>query len=75
MTDNELDQKARRVAKNYRCFEKQLLAVIIELDKRKIFYRLGYNSLFTYCTQVLELSPAVTYTFISVARKSTRCQS
>jgi 5-methylcytosine-specific restriction endonuclease McrA len=67
---NTLDAQAIKVARNYKKLEQELLALIIEIDKKKIFYQLGYNSLFSYLTDRLELTPAATYAFINVARKS-----
>jgi hypothetical protein len=67
---NTLDAQAIKVARNYKKREQELLALIIEIDKKKIFYQLGYNSLFSYLTDRLELTPAATYAFINVARKS-----
>ncbi len=69
-TVHELNEKAKKIAKNYLRLKKELLDVIIQIDKTKAFYKFGYNSLFAYITEALKLSPAVTYSFIKVARKS-----
>ena len=65
-----LDVQAKQLARSYKKLEGELLEVIIKIDKQKLFYQLGYNSLFTYATGALKLSPAQAYGFISVARKS-----
>lgn len=65
-----LHEKAKQTAKHYLRLEKELLEIIIQIDKTKTFYKFGYNSLFTYVTEGLKLSPATAYSFIKVARKS-----
>ncbi len=67
---NELDIQARKVAKDYKQLEQQLLGLVIEIDRNKLFYKLGFNSLFKYLTVGLELSPAVACAFTNVARKA-----
>ena len=67
---DELHEKAVKTAKHYLRLEKELLELIIQIDKTKAFYRLGYQSLFAYTTEALKLSPATAYSFIKVARKS-----
>ena len=67
---DELHEKAIKTAKHYLRLEKELLELIIQIDKTKAFYRLGYQSLFAYTTEALRLSPATAYSFIKVARKS-----
>ena len=69
-TIQTLHEKAKETAKHYFRLEKELLELIIQIDKRKVFYRFGYKSLFTYMTEFLKLSPATAYSFIKVARKS-----
>lgn len=49
-----------------------LLALLAELDRRKLYLGLGYSSLFTYCTQALRLSEPAAYTRITAARAATR---
>ena len=67
---DKLHEKAIKTAKHYLRLEKELLELIIQIDKTKAFYRLGYQSLFAYTTEALKLSPATAYSFIKVARKS-----
>lgn len=70
MEIEKLDQEARKIARDYKKLEQQLLGVVVQIDKLKIFYKLGFSSLFVYLTRALELSPAIAYAFINVARKS-----
>lgn len=65
-----LDEKAKRIAKNYLHLESELLDVIMQLDRLKAVYKIGYASLFHYVTEALHLSSAQAYSLISVARKS-----
>lgn len=70
MNVKTMDQELKNLAKNYLELENEILELIIQMDHSKGFYQLGYNSLFSYMTQSLKLSPAITYNFINVARKS-----
>ena len=47
-----------------------IITLLAELDSRKLFFTLGYSSLFTYCLDELHLSEDATYTRIEVARIS-----
>lgn len=70
MNIQALDQKAKWLAKNYIRLESELLAVIMEMDKCKAFYKLGYGSLFQYVTEGLKLSSGQAVPFVNVARKA-----
>ena len=50
----------------------ELLALLAELDTRKLYLGEGYASLFTYCTQVLHLSEPAAYSRITAARAARR---
>jgi len=65
-----LHLKALELSKNYRKLEAELLDILLRMEKTKAFKVLGYPSLFQYATQVLKLSEASSYNFITVARKS-----
>jgi hypothetical protein len=39
----------------------QLIAMLGELDSRRLYLAEGYSSLFTYCTQCLRLSEHAAY--------------
>src|SRR5437762_7270011 len=49
-----------------------LLALLIELDSRRLYLGEGFPSLFTYCTDVLHLSEPAAYNRIEVARAAGR---
>jgi len=70
MTNNELDKKALEISQKYNSYGNALLEIIIQIDQQKAFYEFGFNSLFSYVRERLKLSPAITYSFINVARKS-----
>jgi 5-methylcytosine-specific restriction endonuclease McrA len=61
-----------RAAHHERCATVELLALLAELDVRKLYLGEGCASLFTYCTQVLHLSEHAAYHRIEVARAAQR---
>jgi 5-methylcytosine-specific restriction endonuclease McrA len=65
-----IHEKAVQCAKNYRKSESELLEILIEVDTKRVFEKLGYPSLFVYCTTALNLTEAQSYALIGVARKS-----
>ncbi|MBX3016616.1 MAG: HNH endonuclease [Bdellovibrionaceae bacterium] len=70
MTNQELHLKIKSIAKTYLQIEADLVALLIEMDRRRSFRDLGYASLFQYCVLELKLSEAVTSAFITVSRKA-----
>ena len=70
MDYKQIDQKALKAASEFRQTEADLLSVIIEVDRDKVFRKMGYNSLYQYVHKRLKISESQTYAFISVARKS-----
>jgi hypothetical protein len=50
----------------------QLIAVLMEVDARRLYLGQGCSSLFTYCTQVLHLSEHAAYGRIEAARAARR---
>ena len=70
MNYKQLDLKALKISKDFKRCESDLLDIIIQIDENRVFYKLGYSSLFQYVAQRLELSDAQAYSFINVARKS-----
>jgi hypothetical protein len=65
-----LHQEALVRARNYRKSESGLLEILVEIESSRAFEKLGYSSLFVYCTMALGLSESHSYSLISVARKS-----
>lgn len=49
-----------------------VLALLAEVDRRRLYLGLGYSSLFAYCTQALHLSEPAAYTRITAARVAAR---
>jgi hypothetical protein len=49
-----------------------LLALLAEVDRRRIYLGLGYSSLFMYCTRALHLSEPAAYMRITAARAAAR---
>ena len=50
----------------------QLVALLIELDSRRLYLGEGFPSLFAYCTDALHLSESAAYNHIDVARTAQR---
>jgi 5-methylcytosine-specific restriction endonuclease McrA len=63
-TVRALDRERRTTA--------DLLALLAELDTRKLYLGEGYASLFTYCTGALHLSEPAAYSRITAARAARR---
>src|SRR5438067_12366548 len=49
-----------------------LIALLMELDTRRLYLGEGFSSLFTYCTQALHLSEHAAYNRIETARAARR---
>jgi len=54
----------------YLTAEAELIEALDIVEKYRAFLRLGYGSLWTYCTEALKLSDSVAASFIGVMRKS-----
>ena len=65
-----IHQKALEVAGRFKRAEADLISILQEVDAARVFTKLGFTSLFTYCVQALGLSESVTANFIAVARKA-----
>ncbi len=65
-----LHSRASNAARAYERSEAELMEALIAVDGAKVYLRLGYPSLFKYATTALQLSEAVAYAAISVARKA-----
>ena len=66
----KLHAEALQISQNYKNLEGQLLDLLQKLDHHKVHYKMGYKSLFEYCTTCLNLSESTSYSLINVARKS-----
>ena len=67
---NELHFKARRLAKTYKTTEGELLGVLVEVQKNRLFRELQYPNLFEYIVQELDLGESQAAYFHRVALKS-----
>jgi hypothetical protein len=72
ISDGELLERTTRAAGAARHATAELLALIGELDARRLYLGEGCSSLFTYCTQVLHLSEHAAYHRIEAARAARR---
>ena len=72
LPDRALLDEAQRVVAHERRATAQVIALLMELDARRLYLGEGYASLFVYCTQVLHLSEHATYGRIEAARAARR---
>jgi hypothetical protein len=72
LSDRDLLDATVRVAGDERRTTAGLLALLAELDTRRLYLGEGYSSLFTYCTQRLRLSESAAYGRITAARAARR---
>ena len=66
---HSLHLRALELCAKHRRVEAMLIVVLREIDKTKLFKKLGQPSLFGYAIRILGLSESVAYAFIAVARK------
>lgn len=67
---NPIHKKALEVASRFKQAEADLILILQEVEIARVFIKLGYTSLFSYCVQALGLSESVAANFITVARKA-----
>lgn len=72
LSDRDLLDATARAAADERRTTADLIALLAELDSRKLYLGEGFSSLFTYCTHVLRLSEPAAYSRITVARAARR---
>ena len=68
LSDDDLPGATRRAVNDERSATVQLVALLAELDARRLYLGQGCASLFTYCTTVLHLSEHAAYHRIEAAR-------
>src|SRR5262245_60347139 len=71
-SDRELIEATTVAIDRERRTTAELLALLGELDVRKLYLGEGCSSLFTYCIQVLHLSEPAAYSRITAARAARR---
>ncbi len=69
ISDDELLRRLSELLKKSRRVESELVAHIAEVDARRLYARFA-SSMFTYCTEILNLSEHEAYLRITVARAS-----
>jgi 5-methylcytosine-specific restriction endonuclease McrA len=72
LSDHELLASIHDAVRNERSATARLIAILAELDTRRLYLGEGCSSLFTYCTQVLHLSEHAAYNRIESARAARR---
>lgn len=72
LADRDLLNEVERAASRERHATARLVALLSEVDSRKLYAGEGYSSLFTYCVQRLHLSEHAAYLRIEAARAA-RC--
>src|SRR3954465_7541204 len=72
LSDEDLLARIHLAAQAERRATAQLVALLIELDSRRLYLGEGFPSLFAYCTDALHLSEPATYNRIEVARAARR---
>jgi len=70
ISDDELLRRLSELLRNSRRVESDLVAHIGEVDARRLYAREAASSMFTYCTEVLNLSEHEAYLRIAAARAS-----
>jgi hypothetical protein len=72
LSDQDLLAQVQRAAQDERHATAQLIALLMELDTRRLYLGEGFSSLFTFCTQAIHLSEHAAYNRIETARAARR---
>jgi hypothetical protein len=72
LSDRELLEEVKAAALCERQATARLIALLIQIDVRRLYLGEGCSSLFTYCTQALHLSEHAAYGRIEAARAGAR---
>lgn len=72
LSNRELLERIARIVAREREATATLVALLAEMDARKLYLELGFSSLFAYCTSALHLSEHAAYGRIGAARASHR---
>jgi hypothetical protein len=65
---NALHSLAISLCSSHRRVEAEIIAVLQDIDRCRLYKKLGQPSLFSYAVNLLGLSESVSYAFIAVAR-------
>jgi len=66
----DLHQAAMHLCRERGRIDFQLIEILQKIEKSRLYVHLGVTSLFQYASQILGLSEATAYSFISVSKKS-----
>jgi hypothetical protein len=72
LSDGELLARVHDAVRSERIATAGVIALLMELDARRLYLGEGCSSLFSYCTQVLHLSEHAAYNRIETARAARR---
>ena len=72
LTDEALLAETRRAAELERRTTAELLALLVEIERRALYLALGYSSMFAYCSRALRLSEQAAFKRITAARAARR---
>lgn len=72
LSNRSLTARIKYFARCERAATAQLVAHLVEFDERRLYLPEGCSSLFTYCTQVLNLSEHAAYSRIEATRAARR---
>jgi len=72
LSDSDLIAQTKSTALRERETTVELIGLLAEVDVRRLYLAEGYASMFTYCTDVLNLSEPAAYTRIAAARAARR---
>jgi hypothetical protein len=72
LSDEALADEVARLAQCERSATAELIASLVEFDRRRLYLAVGFPSLFAYCTQRLHLSEHAAYHRIEAARAAQR---
>jgi hypothetical protein len=75
LSNHELLAETTRVVSLERQATAHLIALLAEVDSRRLYLAEGYSSMFSYCTQALHLAEGAAYDRIEAARVSQRLPS
>jgi hypothetical protein len=67
LSDRDLLAEVERAVECERAANARVIALLMEVDSRKLYAGQGFASLFTYCVQVLHLSEHAAYLRIEAA--------
>ena len=65
-----LHERALDLVRRYKQVESELLECLQEIERKKIYIKFGYKSLFEYAVKALSLPEGTAYNFINISRKA-----